>query len=298
MDQRKLGKQMDQRKLGKQTGMAKAKRHLLAALITLPLLGLVDSSLAAGRVFYDGFESGNTSLWQQDGTRNRCQVVTSAADGVAGPYAGSKMARCNWNGTVAWNDPAAYETLALSSISYSNEVFYRLRIRVDKNLEKTTNSPTKLLRFYSGSPPANDLFDTITGGPSGFINAVPSLTVGGGLATYWGGASGDNTASSTGWHKVETYFNQSTGTIRVWHDGVKVRDDTVSFGGQKWSHFYLTSNWADAHDGTNYIYFDEFEVFSDTGSGATGSMSDASVSGSGSSTPPIGLTPPTNVRVI
>ena len=88
-----------------------------------------------------------------------------------------------------------------------------------------------------------------------------------GLPTYWGGATADNTGLSSGWHKVEYYFNHATGSIKVWHDGILIRNDTVSFNSQKWLPFYLTSNWSDGHDNTNYIYFDEIEVYSDTGTG-------------------------------
>src|SRR5258706_12799771 len=102
-------------------------RHLLLALFALGLFSVASTSVAAGRVFYDGFESGNTNLWEQDDFRNRCQVVTTAADGVVGPFAGSRMLRCNDNGVAAWNDPASFETLMISSVNYSQELFIRTR---------------------------------------------------------------------------------------------------------------------------------------------------------------------------
>ena len=53
----------------------------------------------------------------------------------------------------------------------------------------------------------------------------------------------------------------------------------------RFTDFYITSNWADAHDAANHIYFDEIEIYSDTGTGATGLMSDATISsGSGGQT--------------
>lgn len=274
---------MNQRKSGKQIGMAKVRRYLAAALVALSPLVLADLSYAAGRVFYDGFESGNTNLWAQDDYRNRCQVVTSAADGVAGPFAGKYIARCNWNGKKAWNDAAAYESLTLTSIKYSKKLFYRVRVRVDKNLERTSNSATKILRIYSNLDTHDDIFK----GAAGLKNDSTSGP------TYWGDAPGDNSSSSSSWHKVEYYLDKGTGTFKIWHDDILVRNDTNGFTGNPYP-YYLTSNWSDAHDDKNYVYFDEVEVFSDSGSGASGSMSDGTISAPAAT----GLTPPTNLRVL
>ena len=255
-------------------------RSLFAAVLLLSL-ALVDGSYAAGRVFYDGFEDG-TNKWQQDGTRNRCTGVSSSTDGVAGPYAGSRMARCNWNGVVAWNDPAAFESLRINSVSYNNEIFYRVRLRIDRNVERTNGSPLKMLRIYywdGNQATYRDMFEDSVSSNSLSNRGNAGSTA---LPTYWGGAPGDNTGSSSGWHKVEYYFNHATGHIKVWHDGILIRNNTVSFNSQKWLPFYLTSNWSDAHDATNYVYFDEVEIYSDTATGASGSMSDATISVSAS----------------
>ncbi|MBL8254903.1 MAG: hypothetical protein JNJ76_15020, partial [Candidatus Competibacter sp.] len=105
------------------------------------------------------------------------------------------------------------------------------------------------------------------------------------VPTYWGGATGDNTAISSGWHVVEYYFNRSTGAVKTWHDHVLVVDSNVGqFSGSigEAGNFYLTSNFSDAHDAENFVYFDEIEIFSDanTGTPATGSMADASIKAS------------------
>ncbi|TXG78444.1 MAG: hypothetical protein E6R14_12670 [Thermomicrobiales bacterium] len=263
-----------------------ALRLAIIGAASLSALALSGFTHAAGRVFYDGFESGNTNLWSQDDFRNRCSVVTSAADGKSGPYAGTYMTRCNSNGAVAWNDAAAYETLKLSSLKYTNEVFVRVRMRVDSNHEKTTGSAKKIFRFYNLGG-GNEMYSDLPGDSLKNMLIVDGKQFG----SYWGGASGDNTGSTSGWHKVEWYFNASTGQVRVWHDGALIRDIVQSFGGQRWDPFYLTSNWADGHDSTNYIYFDEFEVYSDQGSGASGSMSSATAS-AGSSTTATTSTPP------
>jgi hypothetical protein len=265
------------------------------ALTSILLVALLVAELshAAGRVFYDGFEDGTTNKWQQDDFHNRCTVVGSALDGAAGPYNGSRMARCNWNGTVAWNDPARFESLTLNSLSYSNEIFYRVRLRIDRNVDRTNGSPLKLLRIYywdGNTATYRDLFENSVSGNSLSNRGNAGSTT---LPTYWGGAPGDNTGSSSGWHKVEYYINHATGTIKVWHDNVLIRNNTVGFNSRKWLPFYLTSNWSDPHDAANHIYFDEVEIYSDTGSGAAGSMSDASISVSGGgSSPPPALSPP------
>lgn len=239
---------------------------------------------ATGRLFYDGFESGNTNLWAQDDYRNRCQVVTSAADGGPGPLAGTRMVRCNWDGSVASNTPSAYESLELGNLTYGSEIFFRIRHRRDANTERTDGSPMKFTRIYywdGNQSTYRDLYHDISSA-AGVNNRGTAGTSQ--IPTYWGDASGDNTASSSAWHVLEYYMNHATGKIRVWHDGIMVRDNTISFGAQKWLPFYLTSNWADPHDSVNYSYFDEIEVFTDTASSAyTGSMlnGDIEVSGGG-----------------
>lgn len=257
------------------------RQHFLIAVIVLLLPMSQSLSHAAGRIFYDDFESGNTNLWGQDGTRNRCQVVTAAADGVAGPRAGTRMARCNWNATLAYYDPAAYETLVLGNFSYNNELFVRAWFRPDQNLVKTELSATKIFRYYTNDPVNCDSEHLIRSGLNGLMEG--GVFWGTQVTTYYGGAIGDNTASPSSWHKIERYFNQATGQVKTWHDGVLVRNVTVTPGSCRWYPFYLTSNWGDAErhlisTTLNYVYFDEFEVFSDTGSGASGLMSNATIS--------------------
>lgn len=269
-------------------------RHAAIALMSVLALAISGTAVAAGRVFYDGFESGNTNLWRQDDYHNRCQSVTAAADGVAGPFAGTRMVRCNWNGTVAWDSPTVYESLAVN-VPYTNEFLVRTRLRVDKNLEKTGGSPTKIMRFFNWTGNQStylDLFGVLMG------NSIVNQAVAGGvdLNAYWGGS--DSAANPSSWHKVEYYINQA-GTIKVWHDGVLVRNNSgLNFNGARWTPFYITSNWSDSHDAVNYIYYDDVEIFSDQGSGASGSMSDASISasGSGSGSGAEPLPAPTNLR--
>lgn len=228
-------------------------------------------------MFYDGFESGNTNLWQKDDFRNTCQVVSASDDGVAGPFSGMKMLRCNDNGTVAWNDPASFETLVLNNVNYDKELFIRVRVRIDKNLQPTPGSSKKFLRVFHWTGDMstyNDIFETAYP-EKGFVTQV--LAGGQQGSTYWGNFNGDNTMATNAWHKVEYYINTS-GVIKVWHDGVLVQNVSgFPTNKAKFFPFYITSNWAEPHSATNVIYFDEFEVFSDSGTGASGSMSSASI---------------------
>lgn len=280
-------------------GTKKSKRsyYLAITLILLSPLLLLDMSYAAGRVFYDDFEDGTTNKWSQDSYRNRCTVTGSAADGLKGAFAGSQMARCNWNGTVAWNTATVYETLMIDSVPYTNEIFYRFKVRLDSNVDRTDGSSLKLLRiFYWDGNQATyrDIYATAFPGPSMSNRGNAGNAA---LTTYYGGASGDNTALSSSWHTVEYYFNNATGKIKVWHDKALIRDNTVSMGAQKWLPFYLTSNFEDPHDATNYIYFDNIEIYSDAGTGAAGSMADATIGSSGSSSTTPLPPAPTNLKV-
>jgi hypothetical protein len=185
------------------------------------------------------------------------------------------MARCNWNGNVAWNDPAKFETLVTRTDNYDDEMLIRVRVRLDFN----HNVEAKFLRmFYDEGGVYRDLYASTGPGGSG-LDSGAAMT-GMSLPTYWGGASGDTTRTDrTVWHTIEYYFRQSTGTIKVWHDGILIRNDTgYSFQGVKWSPLYIVSNAGDPFDATNYIYYDEIEVYSDRGTGATGSMADGTVS--------------------
>jgi hypothetical protein len=242
---------------------------------------------AASRVFFDDFESGNTDKWQKDDYRNKCPVVLQSTDGVSGPFAGAYMASCNWNGTVAWNDPASFETLTLPSLASSNELFYRIRVRIDKDVDKTAGSAAKILRIFVPTAAVNDMNDAVRLS-SGLTNE--GQAGGNQMTTYWGGAGGDTTASSATWHRIEYYFNKTSGTVKVWHDGILVRNESgLAFNGTWWMPLYLVSNFADPHDAVNHVYFDDVEVFTEVGSGAVGLMSDGSIRAGQQPEPPEGL---------
>ena len=102
---------------------------------------------AAGRVFFDDFESGNVSKWTPDGTRDVCQPVKSGADGSA-PHGGQYMLECNWNGEVPWDAHDAYSTVSLPQAKwqYKGEFLLRLWIKYDQDVAHTEGG--KVLRFF------------------------------------------------------------------------------------------------------------------------------------------------------
>jgi hypothetical protein len=161
--------------------------------------GLGGSNPGIGRVFHDDLEDGTTIAWSQESGRDRCSVVESASDEVTGPYAGARMARCNWNGLIEWNDPASYETMTIAP-PYDKKLLYRTRFRIDENLaeevktapDPNAGSPTrpKILRIFVQAPSYNDLYqfdergDVVVldeGGAALSPPRPPSLRVGGAI---------------------------------------------------------------------------------------------------------------------
>lgn len=237
---------------------------------------------AAGRIFFDDVETGDTSLWSADGGSPLCTAVTSSADGLQGPYAGTYMIRCN--------DPgASYETLKGPSFSLTSEVLYRYRVRVDSNHDSTTGSTHKIGRIFhwdGNSATYVDVFSMVASvGDGGLPNdlIIDGVRANGGTL-YWGSDPDDHTANPSTWHQVEYYINTSTGASKVWHDDILVQNEVfgaVAGGVGEAGEFYITSNWSDAHDGTNYVYFDNIEIFTDLGTGGSGSMSAGTITQGG-----------------
>jgi hypothetical protein len=270
------------------TRAIKVKR--MGLLATLVLTGVNPSAHAAGRVFHDDFESGDTvAKWGTVGSGNNCKAVRSSVDGVA-PHGGAYHAECNWNGTLSWQNPLRYSALELKSWDYRREFFIRLWVRYSADVDKVGGN--KLLRLY----PGNDSFYVAgqmerPGGPL-FIY-FESMAGRNGPISY-----GDGTVFGDGkWRKLEIYIKDnnsgaSDGIVRVWRDGVLQVEgvNVVSVTpGQKWSNLNLMSNWSSnpgwEHDASNHVYWDNVEVFTDTGSGATGNMSDATIRVSGTAAP-------------
>ena len=252
---------------------------MAAVVVTLP------AATGAARVFSDGFESGGVEQWTQNGNRDMCIAVSKSADGVA-PHSGKYMVECNWNGLVNWDAHNAFSTLVLNTWNYNHEFFVRFWIRAatdcahsygDKIMRLWSADPTKTqmtMAFAFDSPPAQGLTGQL------IMNGVESSF--GDYNTTFGG---DNA-----WHKVEIYFKEndpgvSNGTWRLWQDGLLRHEKlnaVTATPGLKWSGMYLLSNWSNngpqwVHGANNHVNFDDIEIYSDAGSGATGLMSDASI---------------------
>ena len=267
--------------------------QLTLALTFLVPLALAEVSDAAGLVFSDNFEDGTTNKWLQDSPHNKCPVVTAALDNGPGPRSGTKMMRCNWNG-------GSYDGVMLNAWEYTNEFLLRFWYRVDRDVDAKVGS--KMLRLAFSSQQETywaTQFEQLPNAPMFMYWKTPSLD-----ETYWpGSASAANPAMGDyRWHKFELYMKRDTsganGIIRVWFDGVNVYDrpNILSHvAGSSWGPLYVMSNWSMnagwEHDANNHVYWDDVEIYSDTRSGAVGSMADATMSSSGAGSPTIPNTP-------
>lgn len=262
---------------------------MIVQIAIILVMNIIAAPMAhsAGRVFYDGFEDGTTDAWAQDQwNTTKCPVVTASIDGIAGPYAGTYMVQCNYQTDGNWPQI----NLPNFDAYYTDEFFIRMRYRPDTDVNRTggyQGQPTvgqasfKFMRFFQLNP-YHDMFE-VAGHPQSANNNAGNPNDGDLFPTYWGGATGDNTNQSSAWHTIEYYLKQSTGSFKVWHDGILIRDDSgYDYVGTKWTSFFLQSNGdAGVTDNSNHWYVDEFEVYSDTGTGATGLMSDATITVSG-----------------
>jgi hypothetical protein len=266
--------------------------RFLTALLAMVCVAAADASHAAGRVFSDGFESGNTNQWSADGLRNKCTLVGSARDGGA-PHSGNSMLECNWNGTVLWSDPAAYSTMVLpqSSWNYSREFLIRLWVRFDADVNHVDGD--KLLRLYPHDNLESFFVAARMNVPGGPMFVFWEQVNGKAGPEFWGGST---QLGDTRWHKLEIYVKHNSvgaadGVLRVWLDGNVAQEATniVSVApDHQWGPLHLMSNWSNnpgwEHGATNHVYWDDIEVYTDRASGASGLMADATITG-GSSTP-------------
>lgn len=249
------------------------------------------------RVFYDGFESyavGNlpSTYWEvtNPNTNGQTQVVSSSIDGVAGPYAGTKMARANW---LPGNPQfSRFRFVYPANWGGANELFLRMRYRFDQDFiwnPSLSNGPgVHSFRMFegvnndfqvAGAPLNNNLIFSfwINGAYEKVINEFP---VDPGSLFFF----------SSSWHLLEVYLKYSATTaMKVWLDGSIYRGGAQASGFTfpvKFPNWDFTSNYGDAippPDSVNHLYVDEFEIFSDAAWGlgfdeaTTGTMSDASI---------------------
>ena len=267
--------------------------HFVRVAVGVVALAVSATSHAAGLMFSDGFESGNVNRWGTPDPYHKCAVVSVARDGSR-PHSGQFMAECNWNGIVAWNDPAALSGLVLgqSAWNYTREFLVRVWVRYDADVTRTSGN--KVLRLYP-----NDRLNSL------FINAQLDQPTGP-IFVSWEHVDGKDGAVSWGkgtrlgdlqWHKIEIYVKHNTpgltdGVQRVWLDGQVVQEavNIVSISpGHQWGPLYLMSNWSNnpgwEHGANNHVYWDDIEVYTDQGVGGAGTLSQATMSGGSAGSP-------------
>lgn len=244
---------------------------------------------ASSRVFFDNFDAGAPTGW----TTTKCPAVTRAADGGA-PRNGTHMMQCNWNGTLDWTHPDKLQDAALTSWTYQNEYFVRMWFRYDADVDHRGGSKQMRLGFEG---PNEVIFSCqFEHGNNATLWIGPNN-----LPSFWGSAA--SRCGDRNWHKLEVYVKNNTtgsdGVLRVWMDGTMIREwrnPSGTVGGRRVG-LNLPSNWSSnpgwEHDALNHVYFDDVEIYSDAGTGATGSMADASITVGGGT----GVQAPRNLRV-
>lgn len=268
------------------------KSSLTVFVATLGLaLSLPAGASAASRVFFDNFDAGAPTGW----STNKCPAVTRAVDGGA-PRNGTHMMQCNWNGTLPWTDPNKLLDSSLDSWQYQREYFVRLWFRYDADVDHKGGS--KQMRLGFGGADEVIFACQFENGNDATLWIGPNN-----LPSFWGSAA--SRCGDRKWHKLEVYVKDNTtgsdGVLRVWVDGTMVREwrnPSGTLGGRRMG-LNLPSNWSSnpgwEHDAVNHVYFDDVEIYSDIGTGASGNMTDASITMGGSGT--VGVQQPRNLRV-
>lgn len=244
----------------------------MRTLIALILAILASAAVhAQNRHLYDDFETGSVSASWNSGPK--CPVVSTAADGGS-PYAGSFMARCNWDGVGCVLDMDLHK----DPFPGINEYFVRHRFRYDANVDSAFGA--KLVRLSFGGSPAIIYGAQMeqAGGPLWF-----EADIGGLQQNFTAGNVDDGQ-----WHLMEVYVKGGTGgtaVVKQWLDDVLKSSWTGSVTTVKFD-AYFNSNWSCNggiwnHDATNYTYYDNIELYSDntsSGSPATsGTMANGDI---------------------
>jgi len=235
------------------------------------------ANTGVGLVWFDDFEDGTTDKWTDTGA----EIRTTAHDGGS-PLSGTYMASVNWN---AGGTPVI-EGLELPSgeFTYNKEFFVRMYLRFDDDVDEDRGAKLYRMGWNAGdtAPQDSSIYSAIWDSITGLLfattineSAAKSLTI-------------TNPFFDNEWHKIEMYMcNDSSGILDIWLDDTKVNDPDIYYEGNTvgspnndWTTIYLPSNWSNplvGFDNNNHMYVDEVQIFSDTGNGASGSMSDATV---------------------
>jgi hypothetical protein len=237
----------------------------------------VNVSEAASRAFYDGFEIGNTNLWQQYDLRPKCLAKNNSTDSRP-PHAGTFQAECNWSG-------ADYTTMK-GVFDVANETFIRawVRYEADVDIDPSDHWGGKMGRLTTQIYADGDQYywalstDSLV-----WTSVIANDAV---IGARWRAAN----FYDHNWHQLEIYTRPGMGTdglAKVWLDDTLIIDEamaSISGPSRVFNSFYMMSNWSGAtgcctHDDNNHTAWDDFEVFTNSSAGAptTGSMADGTI---------------------
>ncbi len=241
----------------------------LGLLVGLFLLVLACPPVfAQGRVFYEPGDGSSKATTD-------CPPTTTARDGV--PHRSGMALECNWDGTKPWYDSDKTRELELDSVPMKSERLVSAWFRVDADVDATVGS--KMMRLGFGS--ANDLFLACQFEQGAGATMLVGFT---NQPTYWGGVAAAQCRN--GWTRLRVYTSPSL--VRLWLNDALVREWTGAFSISSMTAFM--SNWSDnpgwSHDANNHLYWQAIEIFTDAGTGGTGSMRDGTMTQGGTTPPP------------
>ena len=172
-------------------------KRALGAVFTVGLLMAAQGADAAGRVFYDDFESGTTSKWT---CLPSAVVVNSPRDGGPGPHGGSKMLKCIR--TVPSPSMTRSYTQAPTSNHgrISQEILLRAWVRYDADVDNVFGN--KILRLGKYPQQSFYLQGTTNGEMLAYFEQIEGVN---GPSKYFPGA-----ILNRQWHK----FRCTSNTIR------------------------------------------------------------------------------------
>jgi len=233
--------------------------------------GTTVGSESFGRIHHENFESGALGdVLGEDANHAGVQVLDTGYDsGTA--HSGTYCAAMNWTSN-------GYSGLRRTSWSYRKEFFIRFWARLDADVDPVWGAKILRLGFNSSdgtSTPKNDFTIQRDGAFHETLYSEQAIA-----ANNWSAYD----MNDNRWHKFEIYLYEDdvNGVFKFWFDG-QLETSTWPYHGDThvtdsaWDTFYLPSNWSNfAHDDANHIYLDDFEIYSDTGTGGKGSMVDGS----------------------
>jgi hypothetical protein len=267
--------------------------------VAVSFLTLVqDSMSAASRIKVCRFENGTFDGWIPDGDHNVPQFTT------IDPHSGNICLSLNWNGTFEWNARDRYQSIQFESFPYTGEVFTRFWVKIDADMDVPGDETgPKIFKWGTFTPNEIYIYPRMTDGEiveapnnnTGLAGGDPAI-----MSTFSG--SSNSTVFPRGtWHKIEHYMKTGNpGTITLWVDDKLCKTWTINTDvGGRWYPLHLASNWSGGakpggrdHDANNHMYFDDFELFTDStqGTPTTGSMAAGNIEAVTATAPEIAVT--------